>query len=60
MVLKLEQESFNLSKVIAEGSGAKIKTFYSCHGCSKEDFEQGKTFLDFVKKNLNTLKEALC
>lgn len=60
VVLKLEQSSGALSKTIADEVGAKVKVFYSCHNCSKEDFKNGKTFLNFMEENVKTLKEALC
>lgn len=60
LILKLEQSSGALSKTIADEVGAKVKVFYSCHNCSKEDFKNGKTFLNFIEENVKTLKEALC
>ncbi len=48
-----------VAKTIARETGAKILTLNSCHTCSKKDFEKGKTFLEFYRENLKTLKEAL-
>lgn len=49
----------SVAKTIAGETGAKILTLNSCHTCSKKDFENGKTFLEFYRENLKTLKEAL-
>ena len=59
VVFKLEQSKGDIAKTISEETGAAVRTFYSCHGCSKEDFEKGETFLGIIKKNVKTLKEAL-
>ncbi len=34
----------------------EVKTFYSMHNISKEDFENEITFVDFMQKNYETLK----
>lgn len=49
----------SVAKTIMRETGAKILTLNSCHTCSKKDFEKGKTFLEFYRENLKTLKEAL-
>lgn len=39
------------------GSSVKILTFYSIQNISDEDFKAGKTYLDFFKANIETIKE---
>ncbi len=59
-ILKTEGTSDDsVAKTIARETGSKILTLNSCHTCSKKDFENGKTFLEFYRENLKTLKEAL-
>lgn len=58
-VLKIELSSDSIAKTIQNETGAEIRTFYSCHNISKEDFEKGETYLSLMQKNLETLKLAL-
>ena len=59
LILKLDQSEYKLAESISKETGVKVKTFYSCHNCSKKDFENGETVLDMFSKNVKTLKEAL-
>ena len=36
-----------------------VKVFYSSHNISAKQFEAGVTYLDLMKENVETLKEAL-
>ena len=42
-----------------KGKNVTVRTFYTMHNISKEDFEAGKTYLDFMNMNVESLKEAL-
>lgn len=59
VVFKIELSSGNVAQSIAEATGAKVMTFYSCHNLSKTDFENGATYLSLMEKNVEALKEAL-
>ncbi len=59
VVFKIELSSGNIADAIAADTGAKVLTFYSCHNISRDDFENGITYIDFMKKNLESLREAL-
>ncbi len=59
VIFKLELSSGNIAEAVAEETGAKVRTFYSCHNLSKEDFENGETYLSMMQKNIESLKEAL-
>lgn len=60
VILKTEgTNDGSVAKTISKETGAKILILNSCHTCSKKDFENGKTFLEFYKENLEILKEAL-
>ena len=56
-VIELNTSSYGDS--IAEQAGAKKAVLNSCHNLSKEDFESGKTFLDFMTENYKTLSETM-
>lgn len=59
VVLKTETGNKDIAKSIANSCNAKVLSLNSCHSCSKKDFENGKTFLEFYSENLKNLKEAL-
>lgn len=59
VILKMELSNENIANAIAETTGAKVKTFYSCHNLTAKEFAQGETYLSMMKKNVQTLKEAL-
>lgn len=59
VIFKIELSSGNIADAIAADTGAKVLTFYSCHNISRDDFENGITYMDFMKKNLESLREAL-
>lgn len=59
VILKIELSTGNIADTISEETGAKVYTFYACHNLSKADFDAGKTYLDFMWENVETLKMAL-
>ncbi len=59
VIFKMEMSAGGVAETIAESTGAKVCTFYSCHNLSKTDFENGETYLSLMQKNLDVLKEAL-
>lgn len=59
VVFKTELSNDNVARVIAEETGAKVRTFYSCHNVSKRDFDRGYTYLEMMQENIEVLKEAL-
>lgn len=48
-----------MAKTIAEETNANILTLYSCQSISKQDFDAGMTYVDFMNINAENLKEAL-
>ncbi|MBE6734651.1 MAG: zinc ABC transporter substrate-binding protein [Ruminococcaceae bacterium] len=59
LILKIELSSDNIAATIQKETGAEIRTFYSCHNISKDDFENGETYLSLMEKNTETLRAAL-
>ncbi len=59
VVFRQDLSNGNIASVISEGTGAEVRVFYSCHNLSKEDFDNGETYLSLMEKNLVRLKEAL-
>lgn len=58
-VLYMEFSNQKMANVICEDTGCKKLPFYSAHSVSAEQFEQGVSYLDLMRINLNSLKEAL-
>ena len=58
-VLKMELSNENIANAIAEATGTEVRTFYSCHNLTAEEFENGETYLSMLQKNVETLKEVL-
>lgn len=54
-----EMESAKVAETIAEETGVKTLLFHSCHNVTKEEFENGETYVSLMEKNLKALKEGL-
>lgn len=59
VVFYLELSSGKIAQIISEDSSAKTMQFSSCHNVTKEDFENGATYISVMEQNLESLKEAL-
>lgn len=54
-----ELSSGRVAAAIAEETGARAAVFYSCHTISKNDFDNGETYISIMQRNIPVLKEAL-
>lgn len=59
VIFKIELSSDAIANTIAKETGAEVMTFYSCHNISKEDFDNGETYLSLMQKNAVSLSIAL-
>lgn len=59
IVFKIELSNGLTADTIAEASGARVETFYTCHTVSRDDFEAGETYISLMEKNIPLVKEAL-
>lgn len=48
-----------IAKTIAEETGSTMLLWHSCHNVSKEDFDNGVTYLELMQQNLINLKAGL-
>ena len=48
-----------IAEQIAKETEAEVRTFYSCHKVSKDDFESGQTYIDIMSRNIENLDIAL-
>ena len=58
-VLYMEFSNEKMADVICEDTGCKKLPFYSAHSITAQQFEDGVTYLDLMRMNIQTLKEAL-
>lgn len=58
-VLYMEFSNQKMADVICEDTGCNKLPFYSAHSVSAEQFGQGVSYLDLMRINLDSLKEAL-
>ena len=58
-VYTIELSNQKIAQAIAETTGAKVLTFQSCQTVSREDFENGETYLSLMRRNVEALREGL-
>lgn len=54
-----EYSTGNIAKTISEATGAKMLVFNTVHNVSKDELENGASYISIMKQNLENLKEAL-
>ena len=58
-VLFIEMSNRKIADIICEETGCESAEFNCCHNISKDDFESGKTYIDLMTENLDTVRKAL-
>ncbi len=58
-IFYIEFSNQRIAKAIQEETGAKPLLFHSCHNVSRDELQQGVTYLDLMRQNAENLKEAL-
>ncbi|MCL2283410.1 MAG: metal ABC transporter substrate-binding protein [Fibromonadales bacterium] len=58
-IYHVELSSPKTAESVAEETGAKMLLLHSYHNLSKQDFEKGLTYLDFLRQNAKNLKTGL-
>ncbi len=59
VVFHIELSNMNMATQIAEDTGAKVLLLHACHNITKDDFQNGATYLELMNNNVSALKEAL-
>ena len=59
VVFHTELSNQQMADTICEDTGVVKREFHACHNVTKEQFEQGLGYLDFMWSNVEVLKEAL-
>ena len=60
VVYALELSSQKVAGAIAETTGAKVVTFYSCQTVSTADWTAGEGYLSLMRRNVAALREGIC
>ena len=58
-VFYIEFSNQKLADTIVRETGVNTALMHSCHNISKEEFENGITYIDLMHRNINEIKEAL-
>lgn len=58
-VFYVEFSNEKMADIICEDTGCKKLLFHSCHNVSADEFDAGISYLQLMRSNLETLKEAL-
>lgn len=59
VVYYLELSSHSTARIISEESGAKPLLLHSCHNVTRREFDQGVTYLQLMKQNVENLRQGL-
>ena len=59
VVFSIEFSNGNIARAICESTGAAQRTYNSCHNVTKEQMENGATYVSLMRENLETIREAL-
>lgn len=59
VVYTIELSSRKVAQAIAEATGAQVYTFHSCQTVSRQELEDGETYLSLMWKNVDVLREGL-
>ena len=59
VVFSIEFSNGNIARAICESTGAVQRTYNSCHNVTKEQMENGATYVSLMSENLETIREAL-
>lgn len=58
VIFDTDNSGSDVAKRVAEECGVEIKTLYSCQSVTYAQLEDGESYISFMKKNLETLREA--
>jgi len=59
VIFHIELSNKKIAQALSEATGTKIVQFNTGHNVTKQEFEQGVTYLDLLEQNGRALKEAL-
>lgn len=58
-IYTIELSNKNIANALSEQTGAEILTLQSCQNISKEDFDNGETYVSLMERNAEELRKGL-
>lgn len=59
VVFYIEFSNEKMADIISESTGVKKMLFHSCHNVSRDDIQNGVSYLELMRRNVETLREAI-
>lgn len=59
VIFHIDNSNANFATIVAQDTNSDVGTLYSCHNVTKEQFNQGVSYLSLMQLNLTALKGAL-
>ena len=59
VVFHAELSNMKMANTISEATGAKVLLMHSCHNVTKNELQEGVSYIELMKQNAHNLKEAL-
>lgn len=59
VVYTIELSSQKIAQAVADTTGARVVRFQSCQTLSREDFDNGETYVSLMRRNVDALREGL-
>ncbi len=59
VIFKIDLGTGKVAETISDATGAEIRTLYSCHVVSYEDFSNGTGYIELMERNLEGISLAL-
>jgi zinc transport system substrate-binding protein len=59
IIFHIELSNERMADTIGDETGAKKLLLHACHNITKRDFDSGFGYLDFMRRNVENLREAL-
>lgn len=60
VVFTIEFSDGKIADAVCNAAGARKRQFHSCHNVTKEQLENGVTYIALMEENLSALREAIC
>ena len=58
VIYKVDLSTGSVARSIADSTGARVETLWSCHVISADDFKNGETYLSLMQRNLSALERG--
>jgi len=58
VIFHIDTTNEKFAQLVSEDTGAEVRTLYSCHNVTKEQFQENATYISLMELNINALREA--